>query len=133
MQAPMQAPAGNQAQQNPAYRYFTYGQIPSYVSPAPDQQMPQMQQKAQGGLAMAKGGNVPDGRSDNIPALLSPNEYVMDAETVALLGNGSSDAGAKKLDEMRSAVRKQKGGALSRGKISPDAMSPLAYLNRRTA
>ena len=82
---------------------------------------------------MAHGGNVPDGRADNIHAMLSPGEYVMDAETVALLGNGNNDAGAKRLDQMREAVRKQKGGALSRGKISPDAESPLAYLSRRMA
>ncbi len=34
---------------------------------------------------MAHGGNVPDGRTDDIPAMLSQGEYVMDAETVALL------------------------------------------------
>ena len=82
---------------------------------------------------MARGGNVSDGRTDDIPALLSQGEYVMDAETVALLGNGNNDAGAKRLDHMREAVRKQKGGALAKGKISPDAMSPLAYLSRRMA
>jgi hypothetical protein len=99
--------------------------------------MPAMQQpmqgRATGGLAMARGGNVSDGRTDDIPALLSQGEYVMDAETVALLGNGNNDAGAKRLDHMREAVRKQKGGALAKGKISPDAMSPLAYLSRRMA
>jgi hypothetical protein len=57
----------------------------------------------------------------------------MDAETVALLGNGNGDAGAKRLDQMREAVRKQKGGALSKGKISPDAQSPLTYLSGRMA
>ena len=82
---------------------------------------------------MAHGGNVTDGRTDNIPAMLSPGEYVMDAETVALLGNGNNDAGAKRLDHMREAIRKQKGGALSKGKISPDAQSPLAYLSRSMA
>ena len=121
------------AQQNPAYRYFSYGQIPPTVGAPlqPVQQMPQ--QRATGGLAMAHGGNVTDGRTDNIPAMLSPGEYVMDAETVALLGNGNNDAGAKRLDHMREAIRKQKGGALSKGKISPDAQSPLAYLSRSMA
>lgn len=120
-------------QQNPAYRYFSYGQIPPTVG-APLQPVVQTpQNKAVGGLMMAQGGNVADGRTDNIPAMLSPGEYVMDAETVALLGNGNNDAGAKRLDQMREAVRKQKGGALSKGKISPDAQSPLAYLSRRMA
>lgn len=70
------------------------------------------------------------GRSDQIPALLSDNEYVFDAETVSLLGDGSPDAGAKALDEMRMNIRRHKGGALSRGEISPDALPALAYLPR---
>jgi hypothetical protein len=119
-------------QQNPNYRYFNYGAVPPSVQPTMQQSQPS-QGYATGGLAMAYGGNVPDGRTDNIKALLSPGEYVMDAETVALLGNGNGDAGAKRLDQMREAVRKQKGGALSKGKISPDAQSPLTYLSRRMA
>ena len=99
------------------YGYYTYGNIPKT-----------MRGFAQGGLsALAKGENF-DGRSDDIPAVLSDGEFVIDAETVALLGNGSSKAGANRLEEMRQAVRKQKGGALSRGQFSPDAKSPLAYL-----
>lgn len=69
------------------------------------------------------------GREDNIPARLSENEYVWDAETVALLGDGNPDAGAKKLDAMREAVRRKKGRALAKGKISPDAGNPLEYLS----
>lgn len=68
------------------------------------------------------------GRSDEIPARLSDGEYVIDAETVALLGDGSSAAGAKRLDQFRESIRKHKGTALSRGKISPDAKEPTAYL-----
>jgi len=68
------------------------------------------------------------GRSDSIDARLSDGEYVIDAETVALLGNGSTKAGAAMLDQMRQGIRKQKGKALARGKFSPDAKSPLAYM-----
>jgi hypothetical protein len=68
------------------------------------------------------------GRDDTINARLSDGEYVIDAETVALLGDGSTDAGAKRLDEMRKQVRMQKGKSLSKGKFSPDAKSPLSYL-----
>ena len=68
------------------------------------------------------------GRSDSIDAKLSDGEYVIDAETVALLGDGSSKAGAAKLDQFRANIRKQKGKALSKGKISPDAESPDRYL-----
>jgi hypothetical protein len=85
---------------------------------------------AQGGLnAMARfvqGGGT--GRSDEIDAKLSDGEYVIDAETVAMLGDGSSKAGAKRLDEMRAEIRKHKGKTLARGKFSPDAKSPLSYL-----
>jgi hypothetical protein len=68
------------------------------------------------------------GRSDSIPAQLSDGEYVMTAEDVSLLGDGSNEAGARKLDEFRQALRKHKGGALSRGKISPNAKAPMEYL-----
>jgi hypothetical protein len=73
-----------------------------------------------------KGGGT--GTSDSIPAVLSDGEYVMDAQTVSMLGDGSSDAGAKKLDQMRENIRKQKGGALSKGKFAPDAKAPLSYI-----
>lgn len=69
-----------------------------------------------------------DGRSDSIEARLSDGEYVIDAETVALLGNGSTKAGAAMLDQMRQQIRQQKGKALAKGKFSPDAKAPLAYM-----
>jgi hypothetical protein len=68
------------------------------------------------------------GRSDDIPAVLSDGEYVIDAETVALLGDGSSRAGAKKLDELRVKVRKHKGKNLAAGKFSVNAKNPEAYM-----
>ena len=68
------------------------------------------------------------GRDDTIDAKLSDGEYVIDAETVALLGDGSNKAGAKMLDKMRSEIRAQKGKMLAKGKISPNAKSPLSYL-----
>lgn len=76
--------------------------------------------------AMARGAG--SGRDDTIDARLSDGEYVMDAETVALLGDGSTKEGARRLDMMREQVRAHKGKALSKGHISPDAKSPLAYL-----
>ena len=69
------------------------------------------------------------GRSDDIPAVLSDGEYVIDAETVALLGDGSSKAGAKKLDELRVKVRKHKGRNLAKGKFSANAKRPEKYLS----
>ena len=73
-----------------------------------------------------KGGGT--GRSDSIPAYLSDGEYVIDAETVALLGDGSNKAGADVLDKMRNNIRSHKGKALAKGKFSPDSKSPLTYL-----
>ncbi len=71
-----------------------------------------------------------DGRSDGVEARLSNKEYVVDAESMALLGNGDPDAGAKKMDEFRKNLRRQKGKALAKGKFSPDAKkSPLSYLS----
>jgi hypothetical protein len=69
------------------------------------------------------------GRSDDIPAVLSDGEYVIDAETVALLGDGSNKAGAKKLDDLRVKVRKHKGQKLAKGRFSANAKRPEAYLS----
>jgi hypothetical protein len=100
--------------------------------PEPQQQqvpiqmpMPQPQQ----GMAMMAGGMRPkdyfegqvyddrgDGMSDDITfkvegdpvikgAKLSADEYVLPADLVAMLGNGSSDAGAEKLDKFTKEMR----------------------------
>ena len=68
------------------------------------------------------------GRADTINAKLSDGEYVIDAETVAMLGDGSNKEGARRLDAMRGNIRSHKGKALARGKFSPNAKSPLSYL-----
>lgn len=68
------------------------------------------------------------GRSDEIPALLSDGEYVFDAETVALLGDGSTKAGADALDQFRVNIRKHKGAKLAKGNFSPNAKAPEHYL-----
>lgn len=80
------------------------------------------------GGGYASGGG--SGRDDTIEALLSDGEYVMDAETVALLGDGSNDHGAQRLDEMREELRKHKGQGLSRGKFSNDAKRPMQYMKK---
>jgi len=80
---------------------------------------------AEGGYAV---GGEGDGRDDKIPALLSDGEYVIDAETVAMLGNGSNKAGAKRLDDLRVNIRKHKGRKLASGKFSDNAKKPEQYL-----
>lgn len=91
-----------------------------------------------GGLiGYAKGGDAKperyvdgpgSGRDDKIPAMLSDGEYVIDAETLALLGDGSTKEGARRLDKFRAKIRQHKGRALSRGRISPNAKSPEKYM-----
>ena len=51
---------------------------------------------------------------------LSPGEFVFDATTVADLGDGSSDEGARKLEKLREAIRRRKGRKHG-GKIPPRA------------
>lgn len=69
-----------------------------------------------------------DARADKVPAMLSNKEYVMDGESMALLGNGDPDAGADRMDDMRTNLRKHKGRALAHGKFSPNAKAPEGYL-----
>jgi len=87
--------------------------------------------KAQGGALSAVSRfaqGAGSGRADTIDAKLSDGEYVIDAETVAMLGDGSNQEGAKRLDVMRQNIRSHKGKNLAKGKISPNAKSALAYL-----
>jgi hypothetical protein len=76
-----------------------------------------------------------DGRSDHVKAMLSPGEFVMDAESTSLLGNGDSDAGARGMEAIRKEIREHKGKALAKGKFSPDAPSPkkLARIGMKAA
>lgn len=102
----------------------------AYNVQAQPQPQPTVQAAGGGALAdiarFARGAG--SGRADTIDAKLSDGEYVIDAETVAMLGDGSNQAGAQLLDQMRENVRTHKGKALARGKISPNAKSPLMYL-----
>lgn len=86
---------------------------------------------AQGGMPDRYYKGSGSGRDDLIDAKLSDGEYVMDAETVALLGDGSSDEGARRLDQMRENLRKHKGRSLQKGKFSDDAKEPVDYLPRK--
>jgi hypothetical protein len=108
--------------------YYTYGFGPetTYYDQPVETKAPV--QAAMGGALSryVEGGGT--GRSDSIDAKLSDGEYVIDAETVSLLGDGSSKAGAKRLDQFRANVRKQKGRELAKGKFSPDAKRPEEYI-----
>jgi hypothetical protein len=103
--------------------WLRYGMGPeaSFFSNVPEQPA----KLAKGGFAVRGAGT---GRSDDIPAVLSDGEYVMDAETVAMLGDGSNKAGAKKLDQLRVNLRRHKGANLAKGRFSVNAKSPEKYL-----
>ena len=100
--------------------------------------LPQLQEAADGGIVgLATGGNTPvfegrvmgqgDGMADEVSfgvvpqtpadlpntpdmALLSSDEYVMPADVVSMLGNGSSTAGSKMLDQFNQLLRKKAHG-----------------------
>lgn len=126
--------------------WYTYGQRPEInffddnALPGDDDKKDDDKATAARGGRFARGGalstqsrymgdySTSSARADDIDAKLSPKEYVLDGETVALLGDGNPDAGADRLDQMRMALRKHKGGALARGKFSPNAKAPLAYM-----
>ena len=92
-----------------------------------DEHIPEFITGATGHYVKGRG----DGQSDDIPAMLADGEYVFDAETVAQLGNGSSDAGARVLDKMREAIRGHKRSA-PLDEIPPKSKSPLEYLAEAT-
>ena len=57
---------------------------------------------------------------------VSPDEYIVDAATVAALGNGSSDAGAKVLDETIKDIRQEAFGTTKQ----PNQLNGLASLQQ---
>jgi hypothetical protein len=74
-----------------------------------------------------------DGMSDNIPARigkhqparLADGEFVVPADVVSHLGNGSTEAGAKKLYSMMDKVRQARTGKKAQGKqINPNKFLP---------
>jgi hypothetical protein len=114
-----------------------------YAPPPPKTE--EVEKKAQGGIAgyslggYAAGGNPRllkgpgDGMSDNIPATiggrqparLADGEFVVPADVVSHLGNGSTDAGAKHLYKMMDKVRTARTGKKAQGKqIKPEKFIP---------
>ena len=65
-----------------------------------------------GGPQQAFSGPVPSdtggGQDDLFDAKLAGGEFVFDAETVSMMGDGNTDAGIQKLEELRQQVRDQK-------------------------
>ena len=94
---------------------------------------------AQGGIASlggySDGGQLlrgpGDGVSDSIPASISgkqparlaDGEFVVPARIVSELGNGSTDAGARKLYAMMDRVQKARGKTTGKGRVAQDTKS----------
>ena len=107
-------------------------------------EQPMYQAMARGGISdlggysdYARGGRMlkgpGDGMSDNIPATiagkrparLADGEFVVPADVVSHLGNGSTDAGAKQLYAMMNKVRQARTGRKAQGReINPRQYVP---------
>ena len=111
-------------------RYFTDGKF----NPVGEETTEEL---AGGGLASLKSrgyylGGRTDGMADQVPATidqkqparLSDGEFVVPADVVSHLGNGSSNAGADQLFSMMDRVRKARTGRKSQGK----EINPQRYL-----
>jgi hypothetical protein len=126
-------PAGAEPYSGPLskFRYDPAQYTPLEVTPP----TPYKPRYAQGGIAdlggysdYARGGRMlkgpGDGMSDNIPATiagkqparLANEEFVIPADVVSHLGNGSSEAGAKQLYKMMDRVRQARTGKKTQGK-----------------
>ena len=68
-----------------------------------------------------------DGTSDSVPAMLANGEFVIPADVVSKLGNGSNDAGAGVLSNMLVSIREHAQNHDPK-KLPPKSKSPLAYL-----
>jgi len=87
-------------------------------------------------LGMAKGrylGGITDGMADKVPAhidnkrpaALSDGEFVIPADVVSHLGNGNSNAGAKRLYKMMDDIREARTGNREQGvQINPNKFMP---------
>lgn len=71
------------------------------------------------------------GQSDDIPAVLQHGDFVMDADTVAALGDGSSKAGAEALEQFRQhiPVKHKEGGKAIPAQIADgEYVLPAAFV-----
>ena len=109
---------------------FAVGGLAQFASPYDEEEEEKDSTKFnQGGGVMQLGGGryldgMTDGMADEVPssidgvqpAALSDGEFVIPADVVSHLGNGSSNAGAKVLDDMMSNVRQERTGNSKQGK-----------------
>ena len=82
---------------------------------------------SEGGLQNRYVKGAGDGTSDDVPAMLANGEFVIPADVVSSLGNGSNDSGAELLDEFLQVIREHKRKADAKD-LPPDSKGPLGYL-----
>jgi hypothetical protein len=117
--------------------YSTQDGTPQQDTPAEGYGLGRLQAMSQGGVpTYAKGGYLDgpgDGMSDSIPATiegkqparLADGEFVVPADVVSHLGNGSTKAGSQRLYGMLDKVRKARTGTAKQGKqINPNKYMP---------
>jgi hypothetical protein len=109
-------------------RGMAEGGLPSkYEEATPKGHKPEFITGVTGFYADGKG----TGQSDDIPALLHDGDYVMDAETVSALGDGSSKAGREVLEKFRNQVphESKTGGSVIPAKIADgEYVFPAAFV-----
>lgn len=116
----------NPQQQEWASKFFNSPSQPRGVQYSADMRSPV--KMAQGGAlshVMGPGG----GQDDIVDAKLAPGEFVWDADTVSMLGDGNNDQGAAMLDEMRQNLRQFKRSAPP-DQIPPPTGDPMRFLPR---
>ena len=118
------------SQQAPAQQYAYHPDDQSYTNMAAGGGISALGGYSDGGRLLKGPG---DGMSDNIPAQigqkqparLADGEFVVPADVVSHLGNGSTDAGAKQLYKMMDKVRAARTGNKHQGKqINPNKFTP---------
>lgn len=133
--------------QDKAYTDYLTRTGQSSLIKAPQQnsvELPPMQTDGQGNVIAAYGGlmnlakgrylrGATDGMADKLsaniegkqPAKLSHGEFVIPADVVSHLGNGNSEAGAKRLYDMMDKIRQARTGTTKQGKqINPNKYLP---------
>ena len=109
---------------------LAHGGLPSQHHPdAPEGHNPEFITGKTGFYARGKG----TGQSDDIPAMLHQGDFVMDADTVSAFGDGSSKAGAERLEQFRRSlpVRNAEGGPALPAKIADgEYVLPAAFVTR---
>ena len=111
-----------QEQSNAPMEWFSKGGL------AGQHPMGEPQYYSEGALTSLQIKGDGDGTSDDIPAMVAKDEYVLPADIVSSLGNGSSDAGASVLDMFVRQIRSHK-HSNDPGELPPDSVGPLEYLS----